>query len=114
MIVLTAIVCYITDISGFSDTIKKLAWRWIFHGHDKPYRDFDWEDIHPLLKILSCSTCQTLWSNLILILILHQFTPLYIALSFLCSYLAIHITGALRFIKEAMIKVETLLYKLID
>lgn len=59
LLIITAVIVFITDISGFSTTIKKLFLR-LF---GLPQKDFEWQTIHPLLKIMECSLCQSFWVN---------------------------------------------------
>lgn len=57
LLLLTIIVCFVVDISGFIDTIKNIIWKWVFNGK-REYREFR-------LKPLDCSLCMTFWIGLI-------------------------------------------------
>lgn len=111
MLLIATIITYITDISGIQDTLKQLLWRWIIK--DKKYQDFDWLDIHPLLKIICCSLCQTWWILLLYITINHKLTITYIAIAALMSLLTSHIAAIIRWFMDLLTTLEDILYKLI-
>lgn len=62
---ITAIVCFIVDISGFVDSVKSGMWRLIM-GKDREFQDFR-------LPPIDCSLCCSFWSGLIYILCIGQF-----------------------------------------
>lgn len=56
---ITVIVVFIVDISGFIDSVKKTIWRIIFKNF--PYKDYS-------IKPFDCSLCLTFWIILIYLL----------------------------------------------
>lgn len=61
VLVISAIISFIVDISGVIDSIKYAIWRWAFDG-EREYKDFN-------LKPFDCSLCMTFWVGLIYIII---------------------------------------------
>lgn len=61
VLVISAIISFIIDISGVMDSIKYAIWRWAFNGK-REYKDFN-------LKPFDCSLCMTFWVGLIYIII---------------------------------------------
>ena len=64
LISITAIVCFIIDLSGIQETVKKIIWRWVFK--DKPFQDFE-------MKFPFCSLCMTHHILLLYLLLTSQF-----------------------------------------
>lgn len=62
---ITTIVCFIVDVSGFVDNIKRGIWRLIM-GKDKPFQEYR-------LPPIDCSLCLSFWSGLIYLLCVGQF-----------------------------------------
>ena len=79
LISITAIVCFIIDLSGIQETVKKIIWRWVFKN--KPFQDFD-------MKFPFCSLCMTHHILLLYLLFSSQFgifNYLLVCLLSLCS-----------------------------
>ena len=94
------IVCFIIDLSGFIQEMEGILSKWLkFKVH--------------IPKPFSCSLCLSFWCNLIYLLIIHQFTLPYILIVSILSFFSKNISGFLLWIRELMVKIETLLYKLI-
>lgn len=91
LLLLTVIVCFVVDISGFIDTIKNLIWKWVFNGK-REYRDFR-------LKPLDCSLCMTFWVGLIWIGIF-DFTLLNLVYVCLLAALSEQISNFIIIIKQ--------------
>lgn len=70
LLILSIIVCFIVDISGFIDSVKQGLWKWVYNGK-KEYSEFR-------LKPFDCSLCLTFWSGLIYLLCVSQFNLLMI------------------------------------
>lgn len=84
---ITTIVCFVIDISGFVDSVKRGIWRLII-GKDKPFQYFN-------MKPFDCSLCCTFWSGLIYILCVGQFNIPMICFVCLMSMLSSVISKAL-------------------
>lgn len=56
LFLISIIICFVIDISGIVDSIKKLIWKWVFNGK-KEYQDFS-------LKPFDCSQCLIWWVGL--------------------------------------------------
>ena len=94
------IVCFIIDLSGFIQEMEGILSKWL-----------KFKCVIP--KPSGCATCSGLWCNLIYLLISHHFTLPYIVFVAIVSFLSKNISGFLLWIRELLIKIETLLYKLI-
>lgn len=66
LLMIAIIVCFIVDISGIIDSVKRMIWKWIFN--DKiVYSDFR-------LKPFDCSLCLTFWCGLIYLFVVGSFS----------------------------------------
>lgn len=100
LLIITTIICFIVDLSGFIQEMEGILSKWLrFKVH--------------IPKPFDCSLCQVWWINLIYLIIIHQFTLPYILIVSLLSFFSKNISGLLLFIRELLVKIETLLYKLI-
>lgn len=97
LLLLTVIVCFVVDISGFIDTIKSLIWKWVFNGK-REYREFR-------LKPLDCSLCMSFWIGIIWISIF-EFTLFNLLFVTVFAALAEDITGFIKIIKYLLNKVR--------
>ena len=106
LIFLAVIICFIVDLSGVIGSIKHYIWKRILDGKGCP------ENVK--IKPFECSLCMTFWIGTIYLICCGSFTlPLFVELCFL-SFLTKNITGFLRLVQEALIALETKLYKLIQ
>lgn len=100
LLLLTVIVCFVVDISGFIDTIKNLIWKWVFNGK-REYREFR-------LKPLDCSLCMSFWIGIIWISIFEftlfnlLFVCLFAALSENISKMLVIIKGFISEVQDAL------------
>ena len=100
LLIITTIICFIVDLSGFIQEMEGILSKWLkFKVH--------------IPKPFSCSLCLSFWINLIYLLIIHQFTLPYILIVSLLSFLSRNISGFMLWVRELLVKIETLLYKLI-
>ena len=97
LLIITTIICFIIDISGFIYTIKNIIWKWVFNGK-REYREFR-------LKPLDCSLCMTFWIGIIWISIF-EFTLFNLLFVCLFAALAEDITGFIKIIKYLLNKVR--------
>ena len=100
VIFIQIIVCFIIDLSGFIQSMEEGLSKW-----------FRFRCVIP--KPFSCSLCSGWWINLIYLIITHHFTLPYVVFVALVSFFSKNISGFLRWIQEALVKIESLLYKII-
>lgn len=96
MLMITVIVVYIVDLSGFIDSLKRGIWRWL--RGDVKYRDFD-------LKPFDCSLCSTWWTGLIYIIVTGEFTLINIVIVIGFSFFSSEIAFFLNVLKDLMGKI---------
>lgn len=107
LFILTCIIVFIIDLSGFVDEmVKRLYYKYIKVG--------DYHTLIPKLKPLTCSLCLAFWAGLIYLLITSQFTIIMIGYVCLLSFLTPIIGDVLVMIKDVLNKIINLIYKLID
>ena len=100
-ILLTLIIVFIVDLSGFDQTIIGFASRVTRRRVT---------DVMPF----TCSLCMSWWSGLILALIRNEFTFETIALVALLSFLSFPISRLLIFIYDSIIKIINIISRWID
>ena len=100
VIFIQIIVCFIIDLSGFIQSIEEGLSKW-----------FRFKCVIP--KPFSCSLCSGWWINLIYLIITHHFTLPYVVFVALVAFFSKNISGFLRWIQEALVKIECMLYKII-
>lgn len=105
LLMISIIVCFIIDISGFIENVKYMIWKWVFNGK-KEYQEFR-------LKPFDCSLCMSWWIGLIWILCNGQFTLLNILLVSLFAALSENISNMIIIIKQLIHKVQDLILLLI-
>lgn len=107
LFLLTCIIVFIIDLSGFVDEmVKRLYYKYIKVG--------DYHTLIPKLKPLTCSLCLSFWAGIIYLLITSQFSILMIGYVCLLSFLTPIIGDILIMIKDVINKIINLIYKLID
>ena len=100
VIFIQIIVCYIIDLSGVIQSMEE--------GLSKLLK---FKCVIPRLFI--CSLCSGWWINLIYRIITHNFTLPYLLFVSIISFFSKNISGFLRWIQEALVKIECMLYKII-
>lgn len=107
LFILTCIIVFVVDLSGFVDEmVKRLYYKYIKVG--------DYHTLIPKLKPLTCSLCLSFWVGIIYLLITSQFNLLMIGYVCLLAFLSPVIGDILVMIKDLINKVINLIYKLID
>lgn len=107
LFILTCIIVFIIDLSGFVDEmVKRLYYKYIKVG--------DYHTLMPRLKPLTCSLCLSFWVGIIYLLITSQFTIMMIGYVCLLAFLSPIIGDILVMIKDVLNKIINLIYKLID
>lgn len=105
MLIITAVVCFIVDLSGIVDTIKHFLWKKYINAGD----------YHNLaLKPLDCSLCMTWWSCLLYIILSGHFTIPYIGLCAGLALISSNVSDLLRYVKDFFVWITNLLYKIIE
>lgn len=98
LLLITICICFIVDLSGFVETVKKWIWR-LLKGKDKPYKDFNF-------KPFDCSLCMSHHCMFIWALCTGNLSlPIYAVICGL-SFLSSNITGFMSLIKDLLIKAE--------
>ena len=93
LLIIQLIVCFIVDLSGVMDHIKKWIWKWLKSG--KPYKDFE-------LKPFTCSRCMGWWTGLIFIICTGHFTIPMIGYVALLSLMASTLSNLLQLFKDIL------------
>lgn len=107
LFILTCIIVFVVDLSGFVDEmVKRLYYKYIKVG--------DYHTLIPKLKPLTCSLCLTFWVGLIYLLITSQFSILMLGYVCLLAFLSPIIGDILVLLKDVINKIINLIYKLID
>lgn len=107
LILLTFITCFIIDVSGIMNDIKKFILNRILKMKS--------EDISAIrLKPFDCSTCMCFWGGVIYLLCIGQFNIYSLAFVSFLSAIAQNISGFIQYFKELLVFIENKLYKLIS
>ena len=108
LFLLTVIICFIVDCSGFFNFIKKF----IASRLEGKYKNLKAEDIK--IPFITCSLCSVWWSGLIDLLFVGKFTIPYIAFVAFLSLISSNISGFLFSIKDILALIENLIQRLIQ
>lgn len=100
LILIQTIICFIIDCSGFIQSLEKGLSR-LFKFKVTIPRPF------------SCSLCTGWWSNLLYLIIIGEFSLPYVAVTAGLALISRNISGFLIFIREFLIWIDNLLYKII-
>lgn len=106
LILMAYIVVMVVDISGVIDSVKS-GLKWLLTKgkmKDSNYR----------LKPFDCSLCMTFWTGVIYLIIIGKFTIMYIAFVLLLACLAEVIKDSILLVKDVLITLEQLIWKLLD
>lgn len=108
LLFLTIIICFIVDVSGFFNFIKKF----IASRLEGKYKNLKAEDIK--IPFITCSLCSVWWSGLIYLLFVGKFTIPYIAFVAFLSLISSNISGFMFTLKDYLATFENWLQKLIQ
>lgn len=100
VVLIQILVCFIIDLSGFIQEVESGLSKWLHFRCSIP-------------KPFSCSLCMGWWTNIAYLLITGQFSLVLLVFVGLIAFLSKNISGFLRWCSELLIKIETLLYKII-
>ena len=101
LLLLTLIVIFVIDFSGFPDTIKRALGKWLRCRVER-------------LKPFDCSLCMTWWCGLLAIVICRQFTLCNIAVVALLALFADKIADVLRLVRDIISKGISKLYDIFE
>lgn len=106
LILISAIVVFIVDISGAVDSLKS-GIKWILTKGKMSNSDYR-------LKPIDCSLCMTFWSGIIYLLLINEFTLPYFAFVCLLACFSGIIKSSILLVEDILIKITQLIYKLLD
>ena len=107
LFILTCIIVFIIDLSGFVDEmVKRVYYKYIKVG--------DYHTLIPKLKPLSCASCLNFWVGTIYILATGTFTMPLFAYVCMLSFFSTTIGDILVMIKDVLNKIINIIYKIID
>lgn len=105
LLLLTSCIVFIVDLSGISDTIKKMLWLWL--KPNKQYQDFN-------VKLITCSLCLTHHILLLYIIFLGEFCVINYFMVCLLSFSTTIIKDVFILFKDLIIKLIDFLYFIIN
>lgn len=106
---LSIIICFIVDVSGVMNEIRKLVSSIIYK---KTKIKVDYNELK--LRPIGCSLCSVWWIGLAYLLCTSNFTIPYIAVVVFFSLISSNISGFLICIKDVLSTIEGLFQKLIQ
>lgn len=109
LIFLSIIICFIVDVSGVMNEIRKFIASII---SKKTKIKVDYRELK--LRPVGCSLCSIWWSGLGYLLFVGKFTIPYIALVSFLSLISSNISGFLFCVKDILSVIENLIQKLIQ
>ena len=98
LLLITLIIVFIIDLSGIIDSIEEALSKWLKGKARVP-------------KPFSCSLCMSWWTNLIVLLCLHQFTLVNISIVALFALLTPVFSTFMVLVRETLIWVLEKAYK---
>lgn len=107
LLIITCLVCYVTDVSGFVQSIKRQYLRKFWGIKNPDISVLNW-------KPIDCSLCSVFWCTLIYIAVTGNFTLSWIGMCVLLSLLSSNISGFMLCIKDFLAAVECRIQKLIE
>lgn len=108
LLLLTFVICFIVDVSGFFNFVKKF----IASRLEGKYINLKAEDIK--IPFVTCSLCSVWWAGIIYICIISEFTFVNLAIVALLAMLSSNISGFMFLIKDILATIEMWLQKLIS
>lgn len=108
LFLISAVICFIVDISGFFDFVRKF----VASRMENRYKNLTADDIK--IPFVTCSLCSVWWAGLIYLIIAGEFTIVNIAYVALLSLCSSNISGFLLSIKDLLAWIEMKFQKLIE
>lgn len=106
LILISAIVVFIVDISGAVDSLKS-GLKWILTKGKMNNSDYS-------LKPIDCSLCMSFWSGIIYLLVINEFTLPYLAFVCLLACFSGIIKSSILLVEDVFNKIIQLIDKLLD
>lgn len=104
ILLISIIIIYGNTISGFGTSLQDWLWKhFLFPKYPKTILD----------RPLFCNLCLTFWCGVLLLLLKHQFTLPMIGIVCLISYFTDITETLIRMIKDIVIKIIDILYRLL-
>lgn len=108
LLLLSTIICFVIDISGFFNFVKKFIASRLEHK----YKNLKYEDIK--IPFVTCSLCTVWWTGIIYICIIGEFTFVNLFIVSMLALLSSNISGFMFLIKDILATIENWLQKLIS
>lgn len=108
LILISVIICFIVDVSGFFNFVKKF----VASRLEGKYKNIKADDIK--IPFVTCSLCSIWWCGLIYLLLVGKFTIPYIAFVAFLSLISSNLSGLLLCIKDYLAAFEMWLQKQIE
>lgn len=109
ILLIAVILVIITDLSGVTEYIKSHLYYRLRGTYNYPD---SWDT--PIIHLLSCSLCQTVWAGLIYLIIAGGVTFINIAFLLLIAFLTTTIKDFLLLLKEVLDRTLNKLYEMMD
>ena len=100
LFLIQVLVCFVIDLSGFLQEMETFLAKILHYRVAIP-------------KPFSCSLCMGWWINLLYLLFSGGMTLGYVSAVAMIAFASKHITGLIRWCSELLVKLETILYKII-
>lgn len=107
MLIIACIVCFVIDVSGFVQSMKRLYLRRFWKMKNPDISSLSW-------KPFDCSLCSVFWCTLIYIAVTGNFTLPWIGMCVLLSFISSNISGFMLCVKDFLAAVECRIQKLIE
>lgn len=102
LLLITAIIVFIIDLSGFTQSVQHLLKKWL-----KTNKDI-------VIKPFMCSLCMTFWTGIIYAIIMNSFTIPILAFISLLAFMTPVIRDILKLIQDFIIAVINAIYNMFD
>lgn len=109
ILLISAILVFVLDLSGFVQYWENKIYKWTFGVYPSPSYDFTEK---PLIKLISCSLCQTIWISLFYLLYIHELTLIHFAYVCLIAFLTPITKDILIWVKDTLQTLINLIYRL--
>ena len=102
LLLITIILVFIIDLSGFTQSIQYILKKWL-----KTNKDI-------VIKPFMCSLCMTFWTGIIYSLIMHSLTIPILAFITLLAFMTPVIKDILKLIQDLIIAVINVIYNILN
>lgn len=108
LFLLTFVICFIVDVSGFFTFVKKF----VASRLEGKYNNLKAEDIK--IPFVTCSLCSVWWAGIIYICIIGEFTFVNLSIVAALALFSSNISGFMLTLKDYLAALENWLQKLIQ